>query len=153
RKRWQGPFSTRRGIDAENGCCHLFHFSIPAWARVRPTDGVACHRGMPCRVLAGEDGHHPLPQPVQPFGRSRRGEHGVDERLVSDGEPPDAACGPRQGPYLSGLAEVGAAQTIAVAQLLQAQVMTTVARRGHQTISQKTKAANSNESRTPLSPL
>ena len=56
--------------------------SLAASPRTRlcRTDGVACHRVVPCRVSVGEEGRHPLPHPVQPFRRSRRGEHGIDER-------------------------------------------------------------------------
>ena len=35
--------------------------------RLCRTDGVACHRVVPCRVSVGEEGRHPLPHPVQPF--------------------------------------------------------------------------------------
>src|SRR5262249_20160193 len=40
----------------------------PPRTRVRRTDGVADHRVGPYRVPASEEGRHPQPQPVQPFG-------------------------------------------------------------------------------------
>src|SRR5690242_2789138 len=56
--------------------------SKPPRTRLCWTDGVACPRGISGHVPVGEEGCHPLPHPVQPFGRSRRGEGGIDEGLV-----------------------------------------------------------------------
>src|SRR3954452_16783849 len=98
--------------------------SNPPSARVGCADRVARPGLTPCRVLSGEEGRHFLPQPEQPFDRSRGREHGVDEGLVASLELSDTACRPQQRADLGDFARVGGAQTIALAKPLQAQVTT-----------------------------